>query len=651
VVTLAALGHHGLVVPAIRQALGLRETGGEPPLETVAAHCRARHLLLVLDNFEHVLAAAPELVDLLARCPELQLLVTSRAALRVRPERELSVPPLREPASVELFVERAEAAAPGFRLETDNADAVGAICRRLDGLPLALELAAPWVRLLGPEQLLERLDRRLELLVDGPRDLPERQRTLRAALAWSCELLEPEPLALLRRLSVFAGGAPLEGLERVCQAAGPLPGGVLRHLAALAEHSLVRRQETAGAEPRVTVLESVREYARELLAAAGELEETAQAHLEHYAELAVRSHDQLRGPAQEAWLVRLRQEHDNVRAALGWASQCGRAETGLRLAGAMWLFWDYGGHRQEGLEWLEGLLAAGVNVPPAVRAQALHAAGRLAEEVGSDELSIVRHEESLAIHKELGDLRGVAAALRGIALATAQLGNHGRAVQLLDEAVSLLRELDDPALLASALMNLGVVVAQDGDHRRATQLYEEALALRRRIDNPLGTALTLVNLGGRAREAGDLELAEARIAEAAEIARRMRSPYHLACALASLGDLARSRGDAPEAASCYRRALHLFAGIGERPGVGVCVRWLGWVAWAERRMTAAARLYGAADALCPVAIAADRAEHATHEGVCAALRNHLGAERYAGAHDAGRLLSIEEAVAEASSPG
>src|SRR5215472_13477289 len=441
-----------------RQALGLREVGGQTPLETVAAHCRTRQLLLVLDNFEHLLPAGPELVVLLARCPGLQALVTSRAALRVRPEHELSVPPLHEEASAALFVERAEAAAPGFRLTAANTSVVAAICRRLDGLPLALELAAPWVRLLTPEQLLERLDH----LVEGPRDLPERQRTLRAALAWSCELLAAEPLALLRRLAIFAGGAPLDAVEYVCQAARASPGGVLRHLAVLADHSLVGRQDVAGAEARVTLLESVREYARELLVSAGELEPTARAHLEHYAELAARSRGQLRRREQESWLERLRREHDNVRAALSWAEERGRAEVGLRLAGAMWLFWDYGGHRQEGLGWIERLLGAAGSAPPAVRAQALHAAGRLAEG-GSYELAIARHEESLAIYRALGDVQGVAEALRGIALAVGNQGDHGRAVRLLEEAVSILRGVQDPALLASALMNLGVASSHSGD--------------------------------------------------------------------------------------------------------------------------------------------------------------------------------------------
>jgi predicted ATPase len=642
VVSLGAVDRPALVLPALRQALGLRETRGESAQETVAAYCLPRQLLLVLDNFEHVLAAGPELVELLGRCPGLQLLVTSRAALRVRPEHELWVPPLGPEASLALFAERAEAAAPGFRLGPENADDVDAICRRLEGLPLALELAAPWIRLLSPRQLRERLDSRLDLLVEGPRDLPERQRTLRGTLAWSCELLEPPSLALLRRLSVFAGGAPLEALGTVGQAAGAVPGGVLRHLAVLVDHSLVRRQDAADGEPRVALLESVREYGRELLEAEGELDATALAHLQHYAALAERGRDELRGRGQEALLERLRQELGNVRAALAWAAARGHAETGLRLAGAMWLFWDYGGHRQEGLEWITCLLAAGT-ASPATRARALLAAGRLAEG-GSPKPSIAWLEESLALYRDLGDRRGAAEALRGIALAAGGRGDHDRAIALLEEAASTLRDVADPALVASALMNLGVEVSHHGDPLRATALYEEALALRRSAGDLLGAALCLVNLGGRARAAGDLVRARAHLGEAEEVARRLGSPYHLAAALANLGDLARTRGDGAEAEARYRESLCLFAGAGERSGAGVCLRGLGWAAWDRGRLTEAARFYGAADALCPVAVAPDHGERAAHERVRAALAARLGAEAYAAAHRAGTSLSLEEAT-------
>jgi predicted ATPase/DNA-binding XRE family transcriptional regulator len=364
VVALGSLTDSRQVMAAIRQAFGLAEASSRSPLETVAAHCRDRHLLLLADNLEHLLDSGPELAELLERCPGLQLLVTSRVAARVRMEQVFAIPPLRlplvheeragEPAvlgsipAVALFLERAAAASPDFRITAENASAVSAICRRLDGLPLALELAAPWVRLLTARDILDQLDRRLELLVGGPRDLPERQRTMRAALAWSCGLLESEPQVLLRRLSVFQGGAPLDALQVVCQAAPALASGVLPNLAMLVDHGLVGRHKTAGGEPRVILLETVREYARELLTEAGEYDAVALAHLEYYAALAGRFECGVRTAAQASWLNRLRDELDNVRVALSWAIEHGHVEAGLCLASSMAHFWELGGHRREG---------------------------------------------------------------------------------------------------------------------------------------------------------------------------------------------------------------------------------------------------------------------------------------------------------------
>jgi predicted ATPase/transcriptional regulator with XRE-family HTH domain len=663
VVTLGPLGDPGLVMPAIRQALGLRETANQSALETVAAHCRSLHLLLVLDNFEHLVAAAPDLVELLARCPDLWALVTSRAALRVRGEHELPLPPLEVPgadqertadpeamrrvASVRLFLERAEAAMASFRLTEENAPAVAAICRRLDGLPLALELAAPWLKLLTPDQLLARLDHRLELLVEGPRDLPERQRTLRAALDWSCDLLDEEARALLRRLSVFASSAPLEEMESVCQAAGSLPGGVLPHLGALVEHSLVQRQEAARGEPRMTMLESVREYAREELEAAGELEVTARAHLEHYSRLAARARGEIRGPGQASWLERLRREHDNVRAALAWAGKRGDTEAGLRLATALCPFWDYTGHRSEGLDWLEHLLATTRPVDPATRARGLTTAGYLSWRLGRGHLSATRYREALAIFTELDDLLGTANALYGMGLAAGCLGDDGEAAVLLEKAVSLLRELDDRALLAAALGDLGVVMTHRGDSRRAAALFEGALGIQRELDNQLGAALCLVNLGEHAASGGDLELARARIEEATATARRLGAPFHLAAALSTLGHVARLQGDGA-AVGNVRESLLLFVQIGDAHGAAACLRALALAAWMAGLAVPAARLYGAADAQAPMAAPAERA---VHETALAAVRGHLGEERFAAAHEAGGRLSMEQAVAEATAPG
>jgi predicted ATPase/transcriptional regulator with XRE-family HTH domain len=662
-VALAPLTDASLVMPAIALVLGLHESREQPPLELVAAHCAVRQLLLVLDNLEHLVAAGVELVDLLARCPGLRVLATSRVPLRVRGEHELEVPPLplptpeqertghpaalRRVASISLFVERAAAVAPGFELTAENAGAVAAICRRLDGLPLALELAAPWVRLLPPRELASRLDHRLDLLVDGPRDLPERQRTLRAALRWSCDLLAPEQRALLRRLSVFAGGAPFDALERVGQAAGPLPGGMLRGLAALVDHGLVRPLGDHRAEPRVTVLETVREFGRELLEEAGEVELTAGAHLDWYAGLAVEAQAALAGPEQSRWLDRLTLELDNMRSALRWAPVHGAVETGLRLAAALHQFWLGRGHAPEGLAVLERLLQAGGPVNPSVRAEALRAAGALAWRRGSDELAAARFRESVAIHRELGNEGGLAEALRGLAAVLERLGEHEASLALFDEAVSLLRGLDEPQALAVALMHLGVAASRDGHAAHGVELYEEALSIFRRLDNALGTAMCLVNLGNQTRQNGELDLARSRIEEAEAIARRLGAPIHLAAALEGLSSVAWAAGDVAAAGRYARESLTEFTRVGHPQGVAVALRALARVAGAEGRAVRAARLYGAAHAICPIELAPDKDEERSHQAVFANLREQLGEASFTAARDAGGRLSLEPAAAEA----
>jgi predicted ATPase len=341
-VALGPLADPGLVGQAVRQALGLTDVSHQPVIDTLAAHFASRRALLVLDNFEHVLPAAPLVADLLGRCPELRLIVTSRASLHLRAEHQVAVPPLRLPdpalsedpallgrtPAVALFVQRAEASRPDFELTPGNATAVADICRRLDGLPLALELAAPWVKLLSPQSLLARLEeQRLPVLVDGARDLPERQRTLRSTLEWSCNLLSGTERALFRRLGVFAGGASLEALEIVCQAAGGLGGHLLGTLAALVDKNLVQREDGPGS-PRVALLETVREHARGLLASSREVDVTERALALYYRDLAEGARG-LEGRDQPGWLARFEREHDNVRAVLRRDRDGGGAEVGL----------------------------------------------------------------------------------------------------------------------------------------------------------------------------------------------------------------------------------------------------------------------------------------------------------------------------------
>ncbi len=413
-VGLSSLLDPGLVVPTVTQAFGVQEVAGHPLSETLAHALRGRHLLLVLDNFEQVVAAASDLTQLLAKCPRLTILVTSRASLRVRAEYEYPVVPLPLPQAddetgmsspaVALFVERACSVRPEFDLTEANARTVAEICRRLDGLPLAIELAAARVKVLSPQALLARLTDRLRLLTGGARDLPDRQQTMRGAIAWSHDLLAPEEQVLFRRLAVFAGGFTLEAAEAVVPAAGDSGIDVLEGVASLVDKSLVRRTERPGDEPRFGMLETVREYARDRLAESGEQTAVQGRHLGWCLALAEAAEPELRSAGQGTWLGRLETEHDNVRAALTWAGEGVEPESralGLRLAASLYTFWFVRSHWAEGREWLEELLGTG-GPPSAERAKALFAAGIMALRAGNPAAAAAHHEASLEMARGVG---------------------------------------------------------------------------------------------------------------------------------------------------------------------------------------------------------------------------------------------------------
>jgi len=388
-VPLAAIADPDLVVPAIAQPLGVREIPGEPLLTTLQEYLQKKHALLLLDNFEHLTAAAPAISALLAACPGVQVLVTSREPLRIAGERELPVSPLSLPterqarglppaalleySAIRLFVERAQAVKPDFTLSEATAADVTAICRRLDGLPLAIELAASRVRVLPPRQLLSRLDTRLKLLTGGHRDLPARQQTLRAAIEWSHDLLDPDEQTLFARLAVFSGGCTFEAAEAICAAAGELGLDVLDGLDSLTQKSLLRPDEGDDGESRFTMLETIREYGLDRLDATGDAAMVRRTHAGYFLTLAEKAEPELTGPDQVAWLNRLNAEHDNFRSALGWLEQADGAETRLRIVAALWRFWWMHGHLAEGRGWLDRALAGADGLPPYILANALTA--------------------------------------------------------------------------------------------------------------------------------------------------------------------------------------------------------------------------------------------------------------------------------------
>ena len=585
-VELAPLSDPDLVLPAVAQALGLREaaaTSGRTPAELLRLRLQESSFLLVLDNLEHVIEAASEVAALVEHCPDLTVLATSRAPLRVRGEQEYPVGPLALPASTRspseeevlgspagrLFAERARAASPSFEVTGENAVAVAAICWRLAGLPLAIELAASKTRFLDPDTLLSRLDEALS--TSWARDLPERQRTMRATLDWSHGLLTEPQQALFRKLSVFAGGFTLQATEAIGKG-GAGTAEVLEVLGGLAEQSLVTVERARLDGVRYGMLEPVRQYARDLLEEAGEAAATRRRHAEHFLGLAESADPAMLGPENATWLERLAREHDNLREALRWAREVGDVETGLRLAGALGWFWWIHGHLGEGRRWVEeflerdALAEAGSAGGPA-RAKAVFHAGRLAFGQGNLPRAAEMLEESLALYRGLGDEGGVAFVLVELGQLLRAQGDHDRAAALSEEGLALSRKLGHYRSTAIALNTLGHIERHRGDAARATALHEEALGLFREVGAERGIAYTLTSLGIAELVGGELGRALALGEESLSLYERLGDKAGMALALIALGDVARGRGDEDRAVALYEDALSLHRELGNERGV------------------------------------------------------------------------------------
>jgi predicted ATPase/class 3 adenylate cyclase len=603
-VPLAAVSDPGLVAQAIAAPLGVREVAGESLLETLGEHLRTRRLLLLLDNLEQVVDAGPLLADLLTTAPQLQILATSRAPLGILAEREFSVAPLPLPArgrasaeatlaspAVRLFVERAQAVKPEFALDVDNADDVAAICRRLDGLPLAIELAAARIRILPPRQLLARLDCRLKLLTGGSRDLPPRQQTLRAAIAWSYDLLDEAEQSLFACLAIFAGGCTLEAAERIGEGTGTTALDVLDGLDSLVQKSLLRQEDGADGEVRFSMLETIREYGRERLDASGDAETVAHAHAGFYVSLAEEAEPQLTGPQQGEWLDRLETEHDNLRAALDWLAHPGEEETQLRLAAALWRFWWMRGYLSEGRRWLNRILTAADGLPAAARAKALSGAGILAEAQGDYEHATVLHEQALALSRQIGDRRGIAASLTDLGIVARFRGDHPLASQLHEEALTLWRELRDDRGMASSFHELGRLALDRGDYRGASTLLEQSLALCRAAGEASALGSILESLGMLAFYEEDYERAVTLYEESLAVWRSLDDSRMIGHALANLGEAVHYQGNLDRAESLYQESLVLFRELGSYGGAAFALRQLGKAALERGDARAAAEFF------------------------------------------------------------
>jgi len=709
-VDLAPLSDPGLVAPSVASALEVREEPGRPLIETLRDFLRSKALLLILDNCEHLLDACAALVaQLLEGCPHQRILATSRQSLGITGELAWRVPSLpvpppqalptsqREPetllgeyASVQLFVERAQSVSPPFRLIRDNSRAVAQICRRLDGIPLALELAAARVKALSVEQIAARLDDRFRLLTGGSRTALPRQQTLRALIDWSYDLLTPEEQVLLRRLSVFAGGWTLEAAEAVCSA------DALDLLTSLVDKSLAVYEEQAG-EARYRLLETVREYARDRLLESGEMEEVRERHFAFFLRMAEEIEPKLTGLEQAAWLDRLEGEHDNLRAASGWAlSAAEGAQAGLRLAGALWRFWEIRGHIDEGRGRLKNALdRPDAREPTQARAKALCGIVILAQQQSKGGLTFERGwlDESLQIYRALGDKRGISMALGTLAVMTGYQGDRATAIPLQEESLRYAREVGDKHEIAFGLLSLGNMVREEGDYEYERACYEESLPLFEEIGNRWGIGWSLWNLGsvtGRlgdyagarasfekslaifqelgsrwgialnleslgkfALDQSDWKAARAYYEECLEVAQEMRDRYFYTGILLQLGYTAIQQGDYEGAHVFLAQSLALRRDLGDRPDLGAALDFFAILATVQGQRERAARIWGAADTLRagphPMQVREvyryETILQSEYDRLLSEARAALGEEAFNRAWAEGQAMTLEQVIA------
>ena len=611
-VALSTIGERGLIASAIAQAVGLRETGNTSPHENLMEYVRvlSQPMLLVLDNFEHLVSGAPVVAQLLTAGPKLKVMVTSQAPLHVYGEHEFPVPPLALPdpkllpplealsqlPAIALFVERAQAVKHQFALTKENAPAVAAICSRLDGLPLAIELSAARVKLLSPSAMLTRLENRLSLLTGGARDLPTRQQTLRNTVDWSYGLLNEAEQTLFRRLAVFTGGCTLEGVEAVCDTKGDLGLDVLDGMTSLVDKSLAQQVEQVDKEARFFMLSTIREYARERLAESNDESATRRAHAAYYLVLAEEGAEEI--AAQPEWLNRFDVEHENFRSAIDYLIKTGDADWGLRMGAALFRFWETREHLAEGRNTIAKLLATEESTKrPKLRARLLFAAAVLAAAQGEDGSARPLFEESLEICVKLDDNRGVAVALNALAVNARDRGEFAPASLLFERCVAIWRELGDPANIARALSNLASVMKLQGDYERASALYAECLTMFGQIGDGAGVAWTLNHLGDVAREKGDFVTARSFCEQSMSEFRQLRDSWGIASALSDLASLSCDQGNNAEARRLYGESIKIFRELGHKRGIARALECLAASAAAQSNAEQSLRLAGAAAAL------------------------------------------------------
>ncbi len=684
-VSLASISDPLLVIPTIAQKLEIKEAHDRSTYELLLDFLRDKDLLLVLDNFEQVLSAAKELSELLATAPKLKILVTSRFLLHLYGEHEYVVSPLslpdlraspdaeeliRSPA-VALFAQRAKAAKADFVLNHDNALAIAKICTKLDGLPLAIELAAARIKLWTPKALLTQLegvDRNayLDLLTGGAQDMPARQQTIRTAIDWSYNLLNEEEQALFRRLGLFMGGCTLEAVTAVCgssdfnrpdpQPIPPLPPAndeTLARLASLIDHSLLRHVDTEGDEPRFVMLETLREYALECLEACNELEIGRKRHATYYLSLVEMAEKRYRGPEQKLWLKRIDTEQDNLRAVLLWSFTKGEEiEIGLRLLAVLCLFWLGLGHADEGRAWAEKMLARPETAKhELLRAKILNGAGLLAWAQSDSKYALTVLEESLALFRKLGNKEGYASVLNHLGQATQLQGNLEKATAYYNESLKLFRELGPEWdwNVAWILSNLGQAAQLEGDQSRAKTFCEESLALFRSVGDMRGSTWSLYHLGELAESQGNHKKAINLFTESLGLFQSLEYAGGIAWSLYHLGHLMQVQREKKSATAYFSESLRLFRSLIDPWGSGWCLVGLANDASLRKEFERAAELYGAAEILLRNFAerqppAGDRADY---DYYLAMTRANLNPQAFRKAWDRGQALSSSQAIKDA----
>ena len=662
VVELAQVAAPELVMAAIVTALGLQPAPGERLDDVAVRYLRPRRALLVLDNFEHLLAATPVVNELLAACLELTVLVTSRARLRLRGERECLIAPLALPArtrptgvddvagaaSVQLFVLLAQNSDPAFALTDTNAATIAEICRRLDGLPLAIELAASRVTVLTPSTLLARLEHRLPLLAGGPRDLPARLRTMRDAIAWSDDLLTSAEQVIFRRLAVFSGEFALDAIQPIVGDQEMTGGQVLDALTSLVEHSLVRQIATDGDQSRYLLLETIREYAQERLETSGDAAATRRRHAAYFLSRAERLDAGLLGRDQHQCMCAMERDLANFRSALVWAFDHDEADIGARLAAALFWFWRTHGDYEEAQAWLSR--AIGVCDDPADTrlAPVLWAYGVLLSDLNDDAGARGYLERSLGLYRQHGNRRGAARAHISLGLAIEGQGDFSPARTQYDQALALAQAIDDPLLAGMALQNLARNREAQGDLALARRMLEESLTFMQRAGYRQGLGRTLHSLGMVVRTEGEIASASVYFTQSLAEFRALGYRRGAADVLVSLGWIAMNSGQVPEAADRFREALTIYRDLGVRRGIGTALEGCAGVAAAWGAAETALRLASAAEKLLTAkgawpGIVESGGLHAWLQGA----QRKLGQRRVVAAWSAGAALSIEQAAGEA----